>query len=120
MCDGRNAERSASPAPSQAKSCRIRYLAAMPAALDTDQAKTIGIVTIVALLLIGVVLGFVITAIVGRIVVVVVVVALGALVWTQRASIEDHVKKCDAKFLGIHLTPSDPSIKAQCQKLTNR
>jgi hypothetical protein len=88
-------------------------------ALDTDQAKTMGIVVIAAIVIIGFVIGAIISAIVGRLIVLVVVVALGIFVYTQRAEIQDAAKKCDASFFGIHLTPSDPDLKAKCQDVTN-
>ena len=87
-------------------------------ALDTDQAKTIGIVTIVALLVIGFVISAIVTAIVGRIIVIVVVVVLAAVLWTQRSSISSDAKNCDASFLGIHLTPSNPTLKRHCEQVS--
>jgi len=45
----------------------------------------------------------------------VVVVALGVLVWQQRTVIEDHVKKCQLNmtFLGIHVNaPKD--VREHC------
>ena len=84
-------------------------------ALDTGQAETIGIVVIVAMVLVGIVVSAIITAIVGRLVVLAVVVLLVAFVWTQRASIASAAKKCDATFLGIHLTPGNAELKRHCQ-----
>ncbi len=89
-------------------------------ALDTDQAKALGIGVILAVLVIGLVISAVVTAIVGRIITIVVVVALAAFIWSQRASIESGAKKCDATFFGVHLTPSNPTIKANCEKIANR
>lgn len=87
-------------------------------ALDTGQAETIGIVAIIAVAVAGAVLSAIITAIIGRIVVVVVVVLLAAYVWTQRSEISSAAKRCDASFLGVHLTPSDPALKRHCQNLS--
>ena len=84
-------------------------------ALDTDQAETIGIVVIIAVVLIGAVVSAVITAILGRIVVIAVVVLLAAVVWSQRAHISSAAKNCDASFFGIHLTPSNADVKRYCQ-----
>jgi flagellar motor component MotA len=86
-------------------------------ALDTDQAKTIGIVVIIAVVLIGAVVSAIITAIIGRIVVIAVVLLLAAFVWTQRSAISSAAKKCDASFLGVHLTPSNPTLKRHCQSI---
>jgi flagellar motor component MotA len=87
-------------------------------ALDTDQAKTIGIVVIIAVVLIGAVVSAIITALIGRIVVIVVVLLIAAFVWTQRSSISSAAKNCDASFFGIHLTPSNPTLKQHCQDIS--
>jgi flagellar motor component MotA len=87
-------------------------------ALDTDQAKTVGVVVIVAVVLIGFVISAIVTAIVGRIVVIVVVLLLAGLVWTQRAEISSAARKCNASFFGIELTPSNPTIRQHCQDLS--
>lgn len=92
----------------------------MSTALESDQAKTLGIGVIVAIVVIGLVVGMIISALIGRLIVLAVVVALGAFVWVQREAIQGHVKKCDATFLGIHLTPSDPHLKQLCQNATNQ
>ncbi|MGI8881715.1 MAG: hypothetical protein ACR2KJ_14665 [Jatrophihabitans sp.] len=90
-----------------------------PQALDTSQAKTLGIGVIIALLVVGAIISALITAIVARIVVLVVVVALAVVVWTQRADIESAAKKCDATFFGVHLTPSNAELKKKCQEVAN-
>jgi hypothetical protein len=87
-------------------------------ALDTDQAKSIAIAVIVALVVVGAIISAIVTAIIGRIITFVIVIALVAFVWTQRASIESAAKRCDASFVGIHLTPSNPTIKQHCQQLS--
>ena len=88
-------------------------------ALDTHQAETTAVVAIVAMVLIGAVVSVIITALVGRIVVIAVVLLLVALVWSQRANISSAAKKCDATFLGIHLTPSNPDLKRHCEDLSH-
>jgi flagellar motor component MotA len=87
-------------------------------ALDTDQAKTIGVVVILVVMIAGFVISAIITAIIGRIVVIVVVALLAGFVWTQRAQISSAAKKCDATFLGINLTPSNPTLKQHCQDIS--
>jgi uncharacterized metal-binding protein len=74
-------------------------------ALDSSQITKVGVGTIIGLVVIGFLLSLLITALIGRIIIAVVVVALGVLVWQQRTSIEDHVKKCnlDMSFLGVHV-----------------
>ena len=91
-----------------------------PIALDTDQAKLLGIGSIVAVLLIGFIISAVLTAIVGRIIVILVMVALAAVVYTQRAQIRESVNDCDVSFFGVHLTPSDPDVRQACADQLNR
>lgn len=91
-----------------------------PIALDTDQAKVLGIGIIVAVLLIGFIISAVLTAIVGRIIVILVMVALAAVVYTQRAQIRESVNDCDVSFFGVHLTPSDPDVRQACADQLNR
>jgi protein-S-isoprenylcysteine O-methyltransferase Ste14 len=90
-------------------------------ALSSSDVTKVGIIVIVALVLIGALLSIVITAIVGRIIVLVVVVALAVLVWQQRTHIKNQVNshKCDlnATFFGIHLDAPD-SVKAACRNHT--
>jgi hypothetical protein len=64
------------------------------------------------------VLSLIITAIVGRLLTIAVVVGLAIFVWTQRADISSAAKNCDATFLGVHLTPSNPDVKQRCQDLS--
>jgi uncharacterized membrane protein len=85
-------------------------------AFSTDQAKTAAIILILAVVVVGALISFVVTKLTGRLIVAAVVVAAGIFVWTQRADIESAAKKCDARFLGIHLTPSNKTLKAQCQQ----
>lgn len=88
-------------------------------ALSSENITKIGVVVIAALVLVGALLSIVITKLVGRLVILVVVVALGALVWQQRGHIEDKINKnaCDLKatFFGIHLD-APASVKQACQK----
>jgi len=89
------------------------------AAFDSSQITKIGVGVIIGLVVVGFLLSLIITAIVGRIILLVVVVALGGLVWQQRTSIEDHVKKCqlDMSFMGVHVSaPKD--VRAQCAKIS--
>jgi hypothetical protein len=92
----------------------------MTAAFSTDQAKAVAIGAIIVIVVVGALLSFVVTKLVGRLIVGAVVVGLGIFVWTQRADIESAAKKCDATFFGIHLTPSNATIKQHCQQVANR
>jgi Na+/proline symporter len=91
---------------------------ASPLALDTDQAKTIGILVIIGLVVVGAILSMIITAIIARLIMIVVVLVLVTFVWTQRSAIQSAAKRCDASFFGVHLTPSNPAIKQRCQNLS--
>lgn len=91
---------------------------AVETAFSTDQAKAVAIAVILGIVVIGALLSFVVSKLVGRLIVAAVVVGLGIFVWTQRTDIEDAAKNCDAKFLGIHLTPSNQQLKEHCQQLS--
>lgn len=85
-------------------------------ALNSNQITTIGVGAIVALVVIGFLLSLIVTAIVGRLVILVAVVALAAFVWQQRGEIQHRVKTCDLNltFVGIHIdAPSDVVRKCQ-------
>jgi hypothetical protein len=87
-------------------------------ALNSDQIGKIGIGAIVAVVVIGLLLGMIISAIVGRLIILVIVVGLGVYIWQQRASIEDHVKDCNLNmsFFGYHVdAPAD--VVQQCRNL---
>lgn len=87
-------------------------------ALSTSDVTKVGVIVIVALVVIGALLSIVITAIVGRIIVLVVVVALGVLVWQQRTHVKDQIDKChlSVSFFGVHLDAPDSVVKACQQK----
>jgi hypothetical protein len=70
----------------------------MVLALTTDNIKLIALIAIVAFLLIGIVSALVVKAIVGRLIALVLMLALVAVVWTQRASISDCTKKAKANY----------------------
>lgn len=87
-------------------------------ALNSDQIGKIGIGVIVGVVVIGILLSVIITAIVGRIIVLVVVVGLAVFAWQQRATIQDHVDKCELNmsFFGFHVNaPAD--VVQHCKQL---
>jgi hypothetical protein len=91
-------------------------------ALDVNQAKTIGIGAIVAIVVLGLLASLIISAIVGRIIVLVLTVGLGLLVWNQRANIVDAAKTCDTSkltFFGYHLKIDDQDLIKQCKQVTS-
>ncbi|SDI77625.1 hypothetical protein SAMN05444157_0104 [Frankineae bacterium MT45] len=91
----------------------------MNVALDTSEAQKLGIGVIVGVILLGLLLSFVVTAVVGRVIILAIVIGAGLFIWHQRDEISAAARKCDATFLGVHLTPSDPQVKAECVKVAN-
>lgn len=92
----------------------------MTALLPSDVTK-IGIGVIVGLVVLGLLFSLLVTAIIGRLIVAVAVIALAAYVWQQRTSIADSVNthKCDlsASFFGMHVdAPAD--VKRYCRAHT--
>lgn len=84
----------------------------MSTALDVSGVRAIGTGTLIALAVIAVLLILFIKSLVGRIVVLVVVIALGVYVWQQRSSINDKLTKdkcqLSTTFFGFHVkAPSD-------------
>lgn len=79
------------------------------AALQSTDVTKVGIGTILVLLVVGILVFVAVSAIIGRIIVVLVVVGLGLLVWQQRSTVLDHINKCDLKtsFLGIDIQAPD-------------
>jgi hypothetical protein len=89
-------------------------------ALDTDQARNVGVVTIVVVVVIGLLLAVLITKLIVRAIVVVLMIVLALVAYQQRDQLQSAAKKCDATFFGVHVTPHDPTVKKQCQQVTNR
>jgi hypothetical protein len=87
-------------------------------AISTDQIGGLAVAVIIAIVLVGFLLGLFINAALARIVVALVVVALAILVWTQRTSLQNRVKNCDTNlsFFGVHTTLSS-SAEAHCAAL---
>ena len=89
----------------------------MTTALDSGDITKIGVGATIAIVVIGLILSMIITALVARVLILVIVVALGVFIWQQRAVIQDHVKKCELNmtFFGVHLDAPDSVVKA-CQE----
>jgi hypothetical protein len=89
------------------------------AALDASQIGKIGIGIIIGLVVLGILLSLVVTALVGRLIILVVVVLLGGAVWQQRSHIEDNINKhkCNlsASFFGFSVKAPPDVVKA-CQQ----
>jgi hypothetical protein len=73
-------------------------------ALDVGQMKAIAIGVIVALVVLAIIIGMLVRAVVTKAIGLVVVVVLGVLVWTQRASLDDCATQRDCTFFGYHLS----------------
>jgi protein-S-isoprenylcysteine O-methyltransferase Ste14 len=86
-------------------------------ALSSSDVTKVGIIVIVALVLVGALLSILITAIVGRIIILVVVIALGVVVWQQRTHVKDQIDKChlSVSFFGVHLDAPDSVVK-ECKQ----
>lgn len=91
-----------------------------PIALDTDQAKLLGVGIIVAVVIIGIILGAIITALIGRVIIAAVVIGLAVWAYAERAQIHDSIRDCDVTFFGVHLTPSDDDVRQACQDHVDR
>ena len=80
-------------------------------ALTSSHITTIGVGVILALFVIGLLLSLVITALIGRVIILVVVIVLAGIVWQQRGHIKDEftTRACGlhSTFFGIHVDPPD-------------
>jgi len=89
------------------------------AALDSSQIGKIGVGIIIALVVVGLLLSFFITALIGRLIILVLVVVLGGAVWQQRQHIEDNINKhkCNlsASFFGFSVKAPSDVVRA-CQQ----
>lgn len=87
-------------------------------ALSSGNVTRIGLIVIAALVVVGLLLSLVLTALVARIVILVVVIGLGIFVWQQRTHIKDQFDKCHfgATFFGIHMD-APQSLHQRCQQI---
>lgn len=76
----------------------------MSLALDVGQVKAIAIGVLVALVVVAVLIGMLVRAVVTKAIGLVVVLGVGVLVWTQRASLDDCATQRDCTFFGYHLS----------------
>ena len=93
-------------------------VSAMHEALQSGDITKIGIGVIIGLVVIGFLLSMIITAVVGRIIILVAVVGLGIWVWQQRTSIKDDIDNChlSGSFFGFHVN-APASVVAHCNSL---
>jgi hypothetical protein len=94
------------------------------AALQTSQVRNLSLVGIAAVVVIGLVLAYAVTRIVSRIIVLAVVVVLAFALYSQRAKViaaaDKAATRCEATFFGIHVQPSDPTVKRACAEVAKR
>ncbi len=90
-------------------------------ALNAGDITKVGVAVIIALVVIGALLSLVITALIGRLIILAVVIVAAVFVWQQRGHVQDQINahKCDlnATFFGIHLDAPD-SVKQACKAHT--
>ncbi|HET6876853.1 MAG TPA: hypothetical protein VFH38_04940 [Jatrophihabitans sp.] len=90
----------------------------MVQAISASDITKIGIGVIVAIVVIGVLLGMLITAIIGRVLIAIVVIGLGAFVWQQRSTVQDaidsHVCPPRLSFFSVHIDAPD-ALKHYCR-----
>ena len=90
-------------------------------ALDAGDVTKLGVGVIIALVVIGALISLAITALIGRIVILAVVVVLAFVVWQQRSRVEDRVSGSDCRlsttFFGVHVT-APQHVREQCQTLS--
>jgi hypothetical protein len=93
-------------------------------ALESDQVKSIGLGAIIVIVLVGVILTIVVGRIVAKVIILLVAAVLAIALYYQRDqvvnAIDKHAKNCDVTFFGIHVKPSDPSVKKACATVANR
>jgi protein-S-isoprenylcysteine O-methyltransferase Ste14 len=85
-------------------------------ALQSGDLTKIGLIATAALIVLGLLLSLVITAVVGRVIILIVVVGLGVLVWQQRANIQHHIDTCrlNMSFIGVHVD-APANVVSKCQ-----
>ena len=91
-------------------------------AIGSDDITKIGVGVIVVLVILAVIAVSLVTALIGRVIILVVVVVLGIFVWQQRTHVENsinsHACKLNATFFGIHLdAPND--VQHACRSTTS-
>ncbi len=89
---------------------------AVGSGLATDQIGTVAVVVIVAIVVIGLILGLVMNKSIGRVVLAIIVIGLGRHSSGPSAmSLEDRAAKCDTNvtFFGFHVNLSS-AAQARC------
>jgi c-di-AMP phosphodiesterase-like protein len=90
-------------------------------ALGSDDITKVGVIITIALVVIGLILSFVVTALIGRVIILVVLALLIAFVWQQRGHVQDEINahKCNlhATFFGFHLD-APQSVVNHCHNAT--
>jgi hypothetical protein len=93
-------------------------------ALQSNQVAGVSLGGIAVIAAIGLVIAFLVTRIVLRVVVLVIAAALALGVYHQRSTVlhdlDQHVKNCDATFLGIHVEASNATVRKACADLAKQ
>jgi hypothetical protein len=98
------------------------HASATVSALDVGGVRNIGTGALIGLVVVGLLLFLVIKSLVGRIVIAVVVIALGTYVWQQRVTIEHRLTKdkcqLSTTFFGFHVRAPADVVQA-CRNRTS-
>jgi hypothetical protein len=93
-------------------------------ALDTSQVRNLGLGSIAVVVLVGLLIAYFVTRVVTKIIVLAIVVVLGLGLYQQRArvlaAIDKTAKNCNVTFFGVHVQPSDPTIKQACAEVAKQ
>jgi type II secretory pathway pseudopilin PulG len=91
-------------------------------ALNASQVPNIGTGVLIGIVVVGLLLAIVVTSLIGRLVIAIVVIALGAYVWQQRTVIQDRITKdkcqLSTTFFGVHVKAPADVVKACQQHIT--
>lgn len=71
--------------------------------LDVETIKTVSLIVIGVLILLAVLSAVVIKAIVGKLIALVVIIALAVAVWVQRDNLTNCVQSCQCTFFGFEV-----------------
>lgn len=87
-------------------------------ALESGDVPKVGIGAILVLVVVGILVFLALSAIIARVIVLLVVVGIGLLIWQQRGVVQDRIKNChfDTSYLGLKVQAPDDLV-TQCNKL---
>lgn len=92
-------------------------------ALNSTQVPKLGVGLLIGIAVLAILLVVFLSSLVIRVAIIVIAVALGAYVWQQRSTIENHISKdkcqLNTTFFGIHVKAPADVVQA-CQKQLSR